>query len=290
MAKNKIVVAMSGGVDSSVAAGLLVEQGYDIIGITMNLFSLPKDDCLDGDLKGCCGWGAVEDASRVASKLGISHTVLNLKESFEDLVVSNFLEEYSRGRTPNPCIRCNKFIKFDVLMEKAKKIGASYIATGHHAQIVRNSQTGHFFLKKGKDKGKDQSYFLYTMTQDQLSRTLFPVGSFTKAEVRKQAQEWGLPVADRPESQEICFVPDNDISIFSEKGSQDPFIPVLLSTEKAKFWGTIAESSILPWDSGEDWGLQPLIRFMSLKSTRRRIELWSDPTIFSIKKTLSRIK
>ena len=223
MNPKRVVVAMSGGVDSSVAAGLLIEQSYEVIGITMNLFPLPKEYCLDRDLKSCCGRGAIEDANRVASKLGISHYVLNLKDSFEDLVVSNFLEEYSRGRTPNPCIRCNQFIKFDVLLERARKIGASCIATGHHARIVQDSKSGHFYLKKGMDKDKDQSYFLYTMTQDQLSHTLFPVGLFTKSEIRKRAQEWGLPVAERPESQEICFIPNNDYVDFLKKRKPEAF-------------------------------------------------------------------
>jgi tRNA-specific 2-thiouridylase len=223
MAKNKVVVAMSGGVDSSVAAGLLKEQGYEVLGITMNLFSLPKEHCLDKDLKSCCGWGAVEDASRVALKLGISHSILNLKEPFENLVVSNFLEEYSRGRTPNPCIRCNQFIKFGLLKEWARKAGASHIATGHHAQCVQDSRSGHFLLRKGRDKEKDQSYFLYTMTQNQLSHTLFPVGPFTKSEIRKMAREWALPVAERPESQEICFIPNNDYVGFLKKRIPEAF-------------------------------------------------------------------
>jgi tRNA-specific 2-thiouridylase len=224
MNPKRVVVAMSGGVDSSVAAGLLKEQGYEVIGITMNLFTLPEEYCLDKDLKSCCGWGAVEDASRVASKLGIPHYVLNLKDSFENLVISNFLEEYSQGRTPNPCIRCNQFIKFDVLLERAKKIGASYIATGHYAQIVQDPQSGQFLLKKGMDKEKDQSYFLYTMTQDQLSHTLFPVGLFTKSEIRKKARDWGLPVAERPESQEICFIPDNNYVDFLKKRKPEAFL------------------------------------------------------------------
>jgi tRNA-specific 2-thiouridylase len=223
MVNKKVVVAMSGGVDSSVAAGLLVEQGYEVIGITMNLFSLSREDCLDGDLKSCCGWGAIEDASHVASKIGIPHTVLNLKDSFEDLVVSDFLREYSLGRTPNPCVRCNQFIKFDVLLEKARKIGASYVATGHYAEIVQDSQAGHFYLKKGKDKEKDQSYFLYTMNQSQLSHTLFPVGKFNKAEIRQKAQKWDLPVAERPESQEICFIPNNDYVDFLKKRIPESF-------------------------------------------------------------------
>jgi tRNA-specific 2-thiouridylase len=225
MNPKRVVVAMSGGVDSSVAAGLLKEQGFDVIGITMNLFPLPKEYCLDRDLKSCCGRGAIEDANRVASKLGISHYVLNLKNSFEDLVISNFLEEYSQGHTPNPCIRCNQFIKFDVLMERAKKIGASYIATGHYAQIIQDSQSGHFYLEKGIDIEKDQSYFLYTMTQDQLSHTLFPVGHFTKSDIRKKARDWYLPVADRSESQEICFIPNNDYVDFLKLRKPEAFLP-----------------------------------------------------------------
>jgi len=225
MNPKRVVVAMSGGVDSSVAAGLLIEQGYEVIGITMNLFSLPEEYCLDKDLKSCCGWGAVEDANHVASKLGIPHSVLNLKDSFENLVVSNFLEEYSRGRTPNPCIRCNQFIKFNILLERAKKIGASCIATGHYAQIIQDPRSGLFFLQKGMDKEKDQSYFLHTMTQDQLSHTLFPVGLFTKSEIRKKAREWDLPVAERPESQEICFIPDKNYVEFLKVRKPEAFRP-----------------------------------------------------------------
>jgi tRNA-specific 2-thiouridylase len=253
MNPEKVVVAMSGGVDSSVAAGLLKEQGYEVIGITMNLFPLPKEYCLDKDLKSCCGWGAVEDASRVASKLGISHSILDLKDSFEDLVVSNFLEEYSRGRTPNPCIRCNQFIKFDILMEWARKIGAIFIATGHYAQIVQDPQSGHFFLKKGMDKEKDQSYFLYTMTQDQLSHTLFPVGLFTKSEIRKKARELGLPVAERPESQEICFIPDNNYVDFLKKRKPEAFLSGSIVNSEGQVLGE--HSGIIHFTVGQRRGL-----------------------------------
>jgi tRNA-specific 2-thiouridylase len=225
MSKNKVVIAMSGGVDSSVAAGLLLEQGYEVVGITMNLFPLPKEFCLDSGLKSCCGQGAIADANRVASKLGIPHYVHNLKDSFEDLVVSNFVEEYSHGRTPNPCIRCNQFIKFDVLIRRAIKLGGSMISTGHHARIVKDGKSGFCYLKKGVDAEKDQSYFLYTMTQDQLSHTLFPVGDFTKTEVRKKAYEWELPVADRRESQEICFIPDSNYVGFLKKRIPEAFRP-----------------------------------------------------------------
>jgi len=223
MAKNKVVVAMSGGVDSSVAAGLLVEQGYEVVGVTLDLFSGPETDSLDGDLKEGCGWGAAQDAVRAASELGISHTVMDLKASFESLVVSNFVKEYSLGRTPNPCIRCNKLIKFDRLLERAKKIGASHVATGHYTCVVQDPRSGSFSLKKGVDREKDQSYFLFTLTQKQLSHVLFPVGEFTKAEIRKKAREWNLPVAQRSESQEICFIKDNEYVDFLRKRIPESF-------------------------------------------------------------------
>ena len=253
MNPKRVVVAMSGGVDSSVAAGLLKEQGYEVIGITMNLFPLPEEYCLDKDLKSCCGRGAIEDANRVASKLGIDHYVLNLKDSFEDLVVSDFLEEYSRGRTPNPCIRCNQFIKFDLLMERARKIGASCIATGHYAQIVQDHRSGDFYLNKGVDKEKDQSYFLYTMTQNQLSHTLFPVGLFTKSEIRRRARKWGLPVAERLESQEICFIPDNDYAGFLKKRMPETFYPGPIVDSKGQILGH--HSGIIHFTVGQRRGM-----------------------------------
>jgi len=205
---------MSGGVDSSVAAALLQEQGYEVIGVTMNLYSLPKEYCKLEQLRSCCGWKAVEDANKVAHTLGISHYVADFREQFERKVINDFCEEYARGRTPNPCIRCNEYIKFVALMERAKRLKADYLATGHHARIEYNSQTRRYLLKKGKDKTKDQSYFLYSMTQNQLSCTLMPIGNLTKEDVRKKARKLGLPVAQRPESQEICFVPDRDYAGF----------------------------------------------------------------------------
>jgi len=208
--RNKVVVAMSGGVDSSLAAALLQEQGNDVIGLTMNLFSLPKEFCKSEHLRSCCGWRAVEDANRVALSLGISHYVADFRAEFEKSVIADFCKEYARGRTPNPCIRCNQYIKFEILIERAKKLKADYLATGHHARIEHDSKRGRYFLKKGKDKKKDQSYFLYPMTQKQLSRTLMPIGNLTKEKVRRKAGSIGLPVAQRPESQEICFVPDKN--------------------------------------------------------------------------------
>lgn len=225
MTKKKVVVAMSGGVDSSVAAGLLKEQGYEVIGVTMNLFSLPKEFCTDENLRSCCGRGAVEDAHRVALSLEIPHYVADFREQFERKVIADFCEEYARGRTPNPCIRCNEHIKFEVLMEKAKAFEANQVATGHHARIEKDLKTGRYLLKKGKDREKDQSYFLYPFTQDQLSRTLLPIGNLTKKEVRKKAQKLGLPVAKRSESQEICFIPDNDYAGFIKNRIPEAFRP-----------------------------------------------------------------
>lgn len=216
---------MSGGVDSSVAAALLKEQGYDVVGVTMNLFSLPKDYCRSEKLKSCCGWKATEDAHQVALSLGISHYVVDFRKPFEKSVITDFCEEYAQGRTPNPCIRCNQHIKFDVLLKKMKALEADYFATGHHARIEYDKKNVRYILKKGKDRKKDQSYFLYAMTQKQLSRTLMPIGDLTKEEVRKKAQSFDLPVAERPESQEICFVPDNDYVGFLQSRIPGAFRP-----------------------------------------------------------------
>jgi tRNA-specific 2-thiouridylase len=201
---------MSGGVDSSVAAALLKERGYDVTGITMNLFFLPGELCRSEELRSCCGRKALEDAHRVAIQMGIPHFVVDLRREFEAAVIADFVREYGRGRTPNPCIRCNERIKFGLLLERAKRLGAGLIATGHHARVVRDSAVGRYLLKKGKDRAKDQSYFLYRLSQAQLARVLMPVGDFTKTEVREMARRRGLPVAEKRESQETCFAPLGD--------------------------------------------------------------------------------
>jgi tRNA-specific 2-thiouridylase len=216
---------MSGGVDSSVAAALLIEQGYDVIGVTMNLFSLPPEYCQDDRLKSCCGWGAIETAHKAAAALGIPHDVVDLKRDFSAKVISDFAFEYSHGRTPNPCIRCNQFIKFEVLLQRARKLGADFIATGHHARVELDRRSSRCLLRKGKDQKKDQSYFLYTMTQEQLASTLMPVGDYTKNDIREKARSLNLTTAERQESQEICFVPDDDYTRFLADWVPEAFHP-----------------------------------------------------------------
>jgi tRNA-specific 2-thiouridylase len=207
----KVVIAMSGGVDSSVAAALLKDKGYQVIGVTMQIWPSAKDEHRFG---GCCGTAAVEDAKKVAYKLGIPHFVMNFRDIFAQKVIADFCREYCLGRTPNPCIRCNRYIKFDALLEKAKGLGADFVATGHHANIKRDTAKERYILKKGADQQKDQSYFLYAITQKQLSHILFPIGNLTKEKVREIARELALPVADKPESQEICFIPDDNYAEF----------------------------------------------------------------------------
>lgn len=200
---------MSGGVDSSVAAAMLVEQGYDVIGVTMQIW--PSTGAPEEAFsRTCCSLSAVEDARRVAAKLGIPHYVVNFKDVFESTVIDNFIEEYRRGRTPNPCIRCNRFVKFDALLSRANSLGAEYVATGHYARILYDESTGRRLLKRGLDHSKDQSYALYSMTQDQLAHTLMPLGGMAKDETRRLAADLGLAVATKPDSQEICFVDNRD--------------------------------------------------------------------------------
>jgi tRNA-specific 2-thiouridylase len=202
----RVAVAMSGGVDSAVAAALLVEEGHEVIGLTMNLWPrwLPS---ANGATRTCCGASAIDDARAAAHVLGIRHYVLDLREAFERDVIDYFVDEYARGRTPNPCIACNQLVKFRLLLDKVAGLGCHLLATGHYARIARNPTTGRCELLRAIDARKDQSYVLYALTPAQLERLRFPLGHYTKPEVRDLARRFGLPVADKPDSQEICFVP-----------------------------------------------------------------------------------
>ena len=202
MSSKTVVVAMSGGVDSAVAAYLLKKEGYELIGITLWLFE--QDE-------------RIKDAQKIADKIGIRHYLLDFRNIFKQRVIADFCEQYQRGRTPNPCIRCNKYIKFETLVKKAKELGADYIATGHYARIELDEQRKRYLLRKGVDSEKDQSYVLYTITQEQLKHTLLPLGDLTKDRVKQIAHEKDLSVANRPESQEICFIPDNNYGDFLKK-------------------------------------------------------------------------
>ena len=211
--KEKVVVGMSGGVDSSGAAYRLKKQGYDVIGITMRM--APNDPDILENEGGCCGLSAVEDARRVCAKLDIPFYVLNFKKDFKEKVIDNFVDEYMAGRTPNPCVQCNKYLKFGELLRKARGIGAKYIATGHYAKI--EEKDGRYNLIMSDDCRKDQTYMLYNFTQDQLKHTLMPCGGYTKDKIREIAKEIGLAVHNKKDSEEICFVPDNNHGNFIKK-------------------------------------------------------------------------
>ena len=253
---------MSGGVDSSVAAGLLLRQGYNVVGITMQIW---QESTTQTKGAGCCSLGAVEDARRVAAKLGIPHYVLNFREFFAEKVIDNFVDEYKRGRTPNPCVNCNRYVKFDALLSKARSLGAEYLATGHYARVGFDEDRRRWTLKRAVDGAKDQTYALYHFTQDELAHTLMPLGTVeSKTETREIASELGLLVANKPDSQEICFVQGGSYTDFLAQTAPETVQP-----------GDIVDTS------GKRRGSHDGIAFYTI-GQRRRINVGSPIPLFVV--------
>ena len=212
--EKRVIVAMSGGVDSSVAAALLNKQGYEVIGVTMKTWGFMEVGGAPKHESGCCSLDAIFDAKNVATSLGFPHYTVDFTKAFEEAVIDNFVDEYLSGRTPNPCVVCNRKIKWEELLKKADSLDAKYVATGHYAVVEYNESLNRYSLKNSRDQKKDQSYALWGLTQESLSRTIFPLGGYTKVEVRKLAEEFGLKTANKPDSQEICFVADDNYERF----------------------------------------------------------------------------
>ena len=251
MSKGKVVVGMSGGVDSSVAAWLLKEQGYDVIGVTMQIWQ-DEDNVVQEENGGCCGLSAVDDARRVAASIGIPYYVMNFKQEFQKNVIDYFTEEYINGRTPNPCIACNRYVKWEALLQRSLSIGADYIATGHYARIDK-LPNGRYAIRRSATLAKDQTYALYNLTQEQLAHTLMPVGNYSKDKIREMAEEIGLQVAHKPDSQDICFVSDGDYASFIEETTDAPIRQGNFVTPDGKILGK--HKGIIHYTVGQRKGL-----------------------------------
>ncbi|MFC1807858.1 tRNA 2-thiouridine(34) synthase MnmA [Candidatus Omnitrophota bacterium] len=231
----KVILGMSGGVDSCVAAHLLKEKGYDVLGVTFKVW--PKSLCGTHDSKNCCSVDAITDARTTCAKLNIPHYVIDCQKEFKKLVIDDFLSSYVEGKTPNPCIICNERIKFPLLLKKARETKSAFIATGHHARSVYSKASKQFFIREGKDKNKDQSYVLFGLNQNILSKLLLPVGDYTKPNIRSIAEKLGLKVSQKRESQEICFVVDDDLGRFLKENLKPAIKPGLIKDKSGKVLG-----------------------------------------------------
>jgi tRNA-uridine 2-sulfurtransferase len=253
MRQERIVVGMSGGVDSSVAAALLAESGCEVVGVTMRVWRRQESEQSHSRFGSCCGSEAVDDARHVARALGIPYYLLNLADEFERAVIGPFADSYRRGRTPVPCVACNTDLKFGSLLDRARAWDAVAVATGHYARITRNSETGRWALHRARDGRKDQSDFLWPLTQAQLAAARFPIGELTKEEVRDHARRLGLRTAEKPESQEICFVPDGDYRAYLKARDPDVFRPGLIVDRGGQRLGT--HSGVAGFTIGQRKGL-----------------------------------
>ncbi len=289
MEKKKVVIGMSGGVDSSVGAYLLKEAGYDVIGVTMQIWQT-EDTCSLEENGGCCGLSAVEDARRVASDIGIPYYVMNFRDEFKKNVINYFVDEYVKGHTPNPCIACNRYVKWESLLQRSLEIGADYIATGHYARVVK-LPNGRYTLAKSATAAKDQTYALYNLTQHQLSHTLMPVGEYTKDEIREIADRIHLKVANKPDSQEICFVPDNNYAGFIENTTGKKPMSGNFVTPDGKVIGT--HKGIIHYTVGQRKGLNlsmghPVF-VVAIRPDTNEVVIGNSEDVFSDRLTCNRL-
>jgi tRNA-specific 2-thiouridylase len=250
---DRVIVGMSGGVDSSIAAALLVEQGCDVVGVTLRVWPWKESSDPTGKFGSCCSPETVDDARQVARSLGIPYYLLNSEREFDSTVIANFTREYLTGRTPVPCVVCNQKIKFGSLLHRALAWEATGVATGHYARLETDPHTGRILLRKAKDSKKDQTDFLWPLTQEQLRHARFPIGGFTKDEVRAKARSLGLGVADKPESQEICFIPENDYRGFLRRRDPRGFRPGYIVDRNGRILG--AHQGLSAYTIGQRKGL-----------------------------------
>ncbi|PYG87455.1 tRNA (5-methylaminomethyl-2-thiouridylate)-methyltransferase [Ruminiclostridium sufflavum DSM 19573] len=282
MGSKKVMLGMSGGVDSSVAAAILLQQGYEVIGVTLQIWQDMNEEMQKSE-GGCCSLSAVDDARRVANRLGIPYYVLNFKDIFNKTVIEYFKEEYFRGRTPNPCIACNRHVKWQAMLDKAVSMGIDYIATGHYAKVLYNTESGRYILKKSVTDRKDQTYALYNLTQEQLSRTVMPVGDYPKEQIREMAREMGLSVASKPDSQEICFVHDNDYGRFLAESCGKKIVPGKFVDTRGNILGE--HRGIVHYTVGQRKGLgiafgKPMF-VVGLDADTNTVVLGDDSEVFS---------